>query len=238
MEKNGCAKVNDLAPLSKPLCTAHLGPQVMASETLVPYEAAVDWMRKRAEALVEREADEALWFLEHPPLISLGVRAPRQDALDERFPIYRTNRGGLATYHGPGQLVAYVLFDLRRRGRDVRAFVFNLEEVVRLSLASLGLETFRRAGRVGLWTGDPLSPSGESKVAAIGVRLSRWVSYHGLSINRCPNLDHYRSLVPCGLDAHGVTSLEAMGLSVSRNALTCAVTRAFAEVFEMGASEA
>ena len=204
------------------------------SEGLVPYPDALALMEARAEAIARGEAGEAVWLLEHPPLYTAGTSAKPEDLTDpSRFPVYEARRGGQYTYHGPGQRVVYVMLDLDRRGRDVRRFVCDLEGWVIDALAEFGVRGERRAGRVGIWVTRPEkapNPDGsarEDKVAAIGVRLRRWVSFHGLSINVEPDLAHFDGIVPCGIREHGVTSLVDLGLPVTMGDLDAALRATF-----------
>ena len=182
------------------------------SHDLVPYPQALEWMEARAAQIIDHQADEALWFLEHPPLYTAGTSAKAQDLLQpDRFPVYQTGRGGEYTYHGPGQRVVYVMLDLRTRGRDVRAFVRQLERWVIDVLDGFGVQGSIREGRVGVWVEtapDFLGRTSEAKIAAIGIRLRKWVSFHGIAINVAPDLEHFTGIVPCGITQFGVTSLE------------------------------
>jgi lipoyl(octanoyl) transferase len=208
------------------------------SEGLVAYPDAVAAMEERVEAIVAGRAPELVWLLEHPPLYTAGTSANPADLLaPDRFPVYESRRGGEYTYHGPGQRVAYAMLDLNRRGRDVRLFVWNLEEWVIRALAAFNVVAERRAGRVGVWVvrHDRLPPPdgspAEDKIAAIGVRLRRWVSFHGVAINVEPDLAHFDGIVPCGIRGHGVTSLVDLGLPVTLPDLDLALRAAFDEVF-------
>ncbi len=201
----------------------------------VPYDEAVAWMEARVAAIAAGETPECLWFLEHPPLYTAGTSAREEDLLEPgRLPVYRTGRGGQFTYHGPGQRVVYVMLDLRRRRRDVRAFVTALEEWVIAALALLGVAACRHHERVGVWVpradGARLADGtpAEDKIAAVGIRLRRWVSFHGLAINVDPDLSHYRGIVPCGITGHGVTSLAALGKEVAMAELDAALRARFA----------
>jgi lipoyl(octanoyl) transferase len=202
------------------------------SAGLVPYPQAVRSMEERVAAIGRGAAPERVWLLEHPPLYTAGTSAKDRDLLEARFPVFKTGRGGQYTYHGPGQRVAYVMLDLNRRGRrDVRVFVHDLEEWLIRALARLGAEGERRKGRVGIWVthGD----GREDKIAAIGVRLKQWVSYHGISLNVSPDLSHYSGIVPCGI-AHedlGVTSLAKLGIDASLADVDTALKGAFVEIF-------
>ena len=204
------------------------------SAGLVPYPEAEKAMEARADAIARGEAGELVWLLEHPPLYTAGVSAKPADLLDpQRFPVFRSGRGGQFTYHGPGQRVAYVMLDLTARGRDVRAFVEALQGWVIGALARLGVAGEVRDGRVGVWVArnDARTGAREDKVAAIGVKLRRWVSFHGVSLNVDPDLGHFDGIVPCGVTAHGVTSLAALGAPASMAEADAALKSAFAEVF-------
>lgn len=184
--------------------------QWRVSDGLVPYADAVADMEARARAIAAGEAQELIWLLEHPPLYSAGTSAKPDDLVDpDRFEVFKSGRGGQYTYHGPGQRVAYVMLDLRKRGRDVSAFVRTLEQWIMDTLADFGVTAERRCGRVGVWVEQP--DGREEKIAAIGVRLKKWVSFHGISINLNPDLSHFAGIVPCGISEHGVTSLRALG---------------------------
>lgn len=186
-----------------------------SSTMSVDYPKAVTTMEDRVADVISGDAKELVWLLEHPPLYTAGTSANPADLIDpDRFPVFNTGRGGQYTYHGPGQLVGYFMLDLRRRGRDVRAFVCALEQLVIDTLADFGVAAERRTGRVGVWVVMP--DGGESKIAAIGVRIRRWVSYHGISININPDLTHFDGIIPCGISEHGVTSLAALGIDTNR----------------------
>ena len=217
---------------------------------LVPYPEALAFMEARVADIAAGRADEAIWLLEHPPLYTAGTSARAEDLTEpERFPVYAAGRGGQYTYHGPGQRVAYVMLDLNRRGRDVRKFVCALENWVIETLAEFNVTGERRTGRVGVWVqrtdkapafdGTPR----EDKIAAIGVKLRRWVSFHGISINVEPDLTHFGGIVPCGIRDHGVTSLVDLGLPVTLDDLDAALAATFPRSFpapqdgdEMGGS--
>ena len=208
------------------------------SDGLTGYEEAVATMEARAAAIHAGEADELVWLVEHPPLYTAGTSARTEDLLEpDRFPVFPSRRGGQFTYHGPGQRIAYTMLDLNRRGRDVRRFVWNLEEWVIRTLAEFGVTGERREGRVGVWVVRPEKPPlpdgspAEDKIAAIGVRLRRWVSFHGLAINVEPDLEHFSGIVPCGIRGHGVTSLVDLGLPVTMGDLDAALVRTFDTVF-------
>ncbi|MEX3016189.1 lipoyl(octanoyl) transferase LipB [Gymnodinialimonas hymeniacidonis] len=211
----------------------------ITSDALVPYDVAVSEMEARADAIARGEAGEAVWLLEHPPLYTAGTSAKREDLKDpDRFPVYDTRRGGQYTYHGPGQRVAYVMLDLNTRGRDIRKYVETLENWVITALAEFNVKGEIRQGRVGVWVERPEKaplPDGssrEDKIAAIGVRIRKWVSFHGISINLEPDLSHFDGIVPCGIEGHGVTSLVDLGLPVTMNDLDLALKRSFDAVFQ------
>jgi lipoyl(octanoyl) transferase len=200
----------------------------------VPYPEAVAAMEARVEAIANREAPELVWLLEHPPLYTSGTSGKDADLLDPRFPLFSTGRGGQLTYHGPGQRVAYVMLDLKRRRPDVRAYVASLEQWIIRTLATFNVRGERREDRVGVWVARPdKSVDHEDKIAAIGVRLRRWVSFHGISINVAPNLEHFSAIVPCGVvdPSYGVTSLTDLGHCVSMDEFDKALRRTFEEVF-------
>ena len=208
------------------------------SERPVPYPHALREMEERVTQIAQGEAGEAVWLLEHPPLYTAGTSAVATDLKDpDRFPVYRTHRGGQYTYHGPGQRVVYVMLDVGARGRDVRAFVKDLEAWVIAALAEFGVRGEIREGRVGVWVARPEKPPlpdgtpREDKIAAIGIKMRRWVSFHGISINVEPDLSHFDGIVPCGVTEHGVTSLVDLGLPVGMADLDVALKKTFGEVF-------
>jgi lipoyl(octanoyl) transferase len=198
----------------------------------VPYPQAVQTMERRVAEIAAGQAPELVWLLEHPPLYTAGTSARPEHLLDsQRFPVFQTGRGGQYTYHGPGQRVAYVMLDLQRRGRaDLRRYVHDLEEWLILSLAQFGVRGERRTGRVGIWVARP--DGTEEKIAAIGVRVRRWVTYHGVSLNRDPDLSHFQGIVPCGVADRGVTSLTALGVQVSVEEVDEVLRETFALVFK------
>jgi lipoyl(octanoyl) transferase len=204
------------------------------SPGLTPYAEAEAAMEARAAAIADGAASELIWLLEHPPLYTAGVSARPGDLLDaHRFPVFRSGRGGQFTYHGPGQRVAYVMLDLTARGKDVRAFVRALQTWIIEALAELGVRGETREGRVGVWVvrrgADGLAR--EDKVAAIGVKLRRWVSFHGVSLNVRPDLTHFSGIVPCGVTDHGVTSLAELGAPATMQQADSALQTAFQRVF-------
>ena len=199
------------------------------AEGLTSYPDAVEFMETRAAAIAEGLADELVWLLEHPPIYTAGTSAKDGDLLDARFPVFKTGRGGQFTYHGPGQRVGYVMLDLKRRRQDVRAYVRDLEEWLIATLARFNVKGERRDGRVGIWV---VQPGGrEDKIAAIGVRVRRWVTFHGVSLNVDSDLTHFSGIVPCGVREHGVTSLHKLGLPVTMAEVDVALKAAFAGVF-------
>ena len=202
------------------------------SDSPVDYSEAVAAMEARAAAIAAREAGELVWLLEHPPLYTSGTSGKAGDLLAPRFPLFATGRGGQVTYHGPGQRVAYVMLDLSARGRDVRAFVAALQGWIIDALAELGVRGQAREGRVGVWVARA-DPGGdrEDKIAAIGVKLRRWVSFHGISLNVAPDLAHFSGIVPCGLRDHGVTSLADLGMGVGLSEADRALRRSFERIF-------
>lgn len=204
------------------------------ADGLVDYGDAVATMEARVAAIRAATADECVWLVEHPPLYTAGTSAKPGDLLDARFPVHQTGRGGQLTYHGPGQRVAYVMLDLRRRNPDIRAYVAALEDWIMRALATLGVTAERRAGRVGLWVEMARYgglPGAEAKIAAIGVRVRHWVTYHGAAINLAPDLSHYAGIVPCGISEHGVTSLAALGVAAGMADLDAALLAAWPAVF-------
>ncbi len=203
------------------------------SSGLVAYEFAVKRMEQEAAGIAAGKAPERVWLIEHPPLFTAGTSANDADLLwRDRFPVHRTGRGGQYTYHGPGQRVAYVMLDLKRRGSDVRAFVTGLEDWLIASLAALGVKGERREDRVGVWVRRPdRGAAVEDKIAAIGIRVRHWVSFHGISLNVDPDLSHFDGIVPCGVSNHGVTSLADLGLPAGMAAADAALMAAFADIF-------
>ena len=205
---------------------------------LTDYPAACAVMEVRADAIAAGLAPEAIWLVEHPALYTAGTSAQSADLTDpDRFPVFPSKRGGQYTYHGPGQRVVYVMLDVGARGRDVRCFVRDLERWIITTLAEFGVTGEIRSGRVGVWVTRPDLPLGqdgqvtEAKIAALGIRLRKWVSFHGLSINLNPDLDHFSGIVPCGIKDHGVTSLADLGKSVAMADLDAALMRTFAQIF-------
>jgi lipoyl(octanoyl) transferase len=229
--------VNDRNTLDiQPFSRGDDGPAVewRVSDTPIPYPEAVAEMESRAASIADGTAPELVWLLEHPPLYTSGTSGKPGDLLDARFPLFETGRGGQLTYHGPGQRIAYVMLDLKARRPDVRAYVASLEQWIIRTLAAFNVRGERREDRVGVWVTRPDKGEGhEDKIAAIGVRLRRWVSFHGISINVEPDLGHFQSIVPCGIiDPHyGVTSLVDLGRPVGMTDFDVALRQAFGEVF-------
>jgi lipoyl(octanoyl) transferase len=214
------------------------------SDGLVPYEEAIRQMEDEVAAIADGRADELVWLLEHPPLYTAGTSADSADLIEpDRFPVFATGRGGEYTYHGPGQRVAYVMLDLKRRRQDVRAYVGALEEVVIRTLDLMNVRGERREDRVGVWVRRPEKPPlpdgsmAEDKIAALGIRLRRWVSFHGLSLNVDPDLSHFTGIVPCGISTYGVTSLVDLGLPVMMADVDMRLREAFESIFGPSVSE-
>ena len=208
------------------------------SDGLTDYRTAEAWMEARATAIAAGEAEECIWLVEHPPLYTAGTSARAEDLTEpDRFPVYPTRRGGQYTYHGPGQRVAYVMLNVAARGRDVRCFVRQLENWVIATLDQFNLRSEVRPGRVGVWVQRPEKPAqpdgspAEDKIAAIGIRLRKWVSFHGISINVEPDLEHFSGIVPCGIRDFGVTSLVDLGLPVTMDDVDLALRATFDDVF-------
>jgi len=193
----------------------------------VGYREALDQMTVRNRAIAEGEAREMVWLLEHPPVYTAGTSATGSELLDPRFEVVEAGRGGRYTYHGPGQRVGYVMLDLRERGRDVRCFVHAVEGWVIDTLADIGVESWRSEGRIGIWTRD--IDGREAKIGAIGVRVRRWVTMHGFSVNLAPDLSHFTGIVPCGIEEFGVTSLQRLGIDLAPAAFDEALRARFAD---------
>ncbi len=197
----------------------------------VPYEQALAAMEERVAGLIAGTAPEQVWLLEHPPIYTAGTSARAGDLLTPRFPVYETGRGGQYTYHGPGQRIGYAMLDLNQRGRDLRRHVQNLEEWAIRALGDFGVTAGRREGRVGLWVARNDGSGLDDKIAAIGVRVKKWVTMHGISINVAPDLSHYNGIVPCGIRDHGVTSLAALGKPATMDDMDAALKRHWAGIF-------
>jgi lipoyl(octanoyl) transferase len=223
---------------ARSLAASSDAPDWRTETGLVPYPEAVAAMEARVAAIRAGTTHELVWLLEHPPLYTAGTSAKPGDLLvSDRFPVFASGRGGQYTYHGPGQRVGYVMLDLKRRGPDLRRFVRDLEEWLILTLARFGVAGERRPGRVGIWVAQ--GGGREDKIAAIGVRVRHWVSYHGVALNRDPDLEHFSGIVPCGIagspaEPFGVTSLAALGVAADNAALDAALRASFAEVFGEG----
>ena len=211
----------------------------ITTDGLTDYETALAFMEDRVAGIVDGTAEECIWLLEHPPLYTAGTSAKPADLVSpDRFPVYQARRGGEYTYHGPGQRVIYVMLDVGKRGHDVRQFVKDLENWVIATLETFNVKGEIRQGRVGVWVSRPEKPPqangqpAEDKIAAIGIRLRKWVSFHGISINVEPDLSHFDGIVPCGITDHGVTSLVDLGLPVTMQDLDVALQSRFAEIFD------
>jgi lipoyl(octanoyl) transferase len=210
----------------------------LISDELTDYPTAMQSMENRVAGILSNKMDEQVWLLEHPPLYTAGTSASEADLLDhDRFPVFDARRGGEYTYHGPGQRVAYAMLDLNMRERDVRKYVNKLEEWIILTLVEFGVKGERRIGRVGVWVVRPDRPPlpdgspAEDKIAAIGVRIRRWVTFHGISINVEPDLEHFSGIVPCGISDYGVTSLGDLGIPVTMTDVDIALRETFLQVF-------
>jgi len=209
------------------------------SDGLVPYTDAVAFMEARADAIAAGAAGELVWLLEHPPLYTAGTSARATDLLEARFPVHKSGRGGQFTYHGPGQRIAYVMLDLNRRNPDLRGFVCALEAWLIAALAAFNVKGERGSDRIGVWVARPDKPHGaggetaEDKIAAIGIRVRRWVSFHGIALNVAPDLTHFAGIVPCGISAahFGVTSLRDLGVLAGMGAVDAVLRTTFAPIF-------
>jgi lipoyl(octanoyl) transferase len=233
--KEGEAPVNKRDALARSMLAAAGAPPVewRIAEGSMPYTEALAFMDERVAGIADGSAPELVWLLEHPPLYTAGTSANERDLVEpDRFPVFRTGRGGQYTYHGPGQRVAYVMLDLNRRVPDLRRFVAALEAWLILTLGAFNIRGERREDRVGVWVRRPDRGEGaEDKIAAIGIRVRRWVTFHGISLNVEPDLSHFSGIVPCGVTEHGVTSLVDLGLPVAMEDADVALRRAFEEVF-------
>jgi len=220
-----------LDPLFLPKSPDHPPVEWRVAAGLTDYIQAVDFMQERVEAIHQGKAAELVWLVEHPPLYTAGTSAKSRDLLDpDLLPVYATGRGGEYTYHGPGQRVAYVMLDLSKRRQDVRAFVSALEAWIIRTLQHFSVIAERREDRVGVWVVRP-DKTREDKIAAIGVRLKKWVSFHGIAVNIAPNLAHYDGIVPCGITGHGVTSLADLGCDVTMAQFDAALELTFHDIF-------
>ena len=243
--QTGRANIRDALPIPfpvRPQDGTQGGPagtvEWIVSAQPVAYQTAVTTMENRIAEIADGSAPEAVWLLEHPPLYTAGTRARPADLLaPDRLPVFRTGRGGEYTYHGPGQRIAYVMLDLKRREPDIRRFVAALEAWIIATLARFDVAGSRREDRVGVWVERPDKPPlpdgaiAEDKIAAIGIRLRKWVTYHGISINVKPDLEHYGGIVPCGVSGHGVTSLADLGLQVTMHQADNALRSEFETIF-------
>lgn len=204
----------------------------LTSSTPVPYPEALAFMEQRVAGIVRGEMPETVWLLEHPPLYTAGTSAKAAHVLAPgHLPVFQTGRGGAVTYHGPGQRIAYLMLDLRRRGADIRRFVANLEQWLINTLSCFGIVGERREGRIGVWV---VTPAGEAKIAAIGVRVRRFVTFHGVALNVAPDLTHFAGIVPCGLAGASATSLAALGVAADMATVDAILTQEFTRVFGPG----
>jgi lipoyl(octanoyl) transferase len=226
--EHGFGKLNLDAPASSLKAENRAPVEWKISDRPVSYPEALAEMEARAAAIAGHEAGELVWLLEHPPIYTAGTSAQDRDLIEARFPVYRTGRGGQFTYHGPGQRVGYAMLDLKSRTPDVRAYVRDLEQWLIETLAQFNVKGERREGRVGIWVRR--GPR-EDKIAALGVRIKRWVTLHGVALNVEPDLTHFSGIVPCGVTAHGVTSLADLGIAVSMADVDVALKQSFKKVF-------
>lgn len=226
-----------MPPLKKNTALMNAAPiEWLRADARVDYKTAIEFMEKRVAGMRDKTQAECVWLLEHPPIYTAGTSTKAEDLLEARFPVFETGRGGELTYHGPGQRVAYVMRDLGRRDeKDLRLYVWKLEEWVIHALQTFNIIAERRSGRVGLWVdmhkAKGALPGTEAKIAAIGVRIRHWITYHGVAINLDPDLSHFDGIVPCGIRGHGVTSLLDLGVTASMDELDAALKTSFAEVF-------
>jgi lipoyl(octanoyl) transferase len=197
------------------------------STSPIEYQYAVNEMEKRVKQIQNGDAEELVWFLEHPSIYTAGTSAKDTDLINQNFPVFNTGRGGQYTYHGPGQRIVYLMLDLKKRGEDLRKYIANLEDWIIAVLSEIGIHAEKRAGRIGIWT---INKQGkEAKIAAIGVRVQKWISYHGIAINVSPNLNHYDGIIPCGISEFGVTSLQELGYDISYEKLDSILRNKFKE---------
>lgn len=200
------------------------------STSPIDYQEALEFMEARIAQIHKGEKSELVWFLEHPPIYTGGSSAESEDLINDlNLPVYHTGRGGQYTYHGPGQRVVYLMLDLRKRGEDLRKYVADLEDWIIASLAEIGLPSKKREGRIGIWTIDKNNK--EAKIAAIGIRVRKWITYHGIAINVKPNLEHYNGIIPCGIKEFGVTSLNELGYDIPYQKLDSILKSKFNEFF-------
>jgi lipoyl(octanoyl) transferase len=226
--QHGFGKLNLDAPVSSLTAKIRRPLEWKISDQPVPYPEALAQMEVRAAAIAEGSAAEQIWLLEHPPIYTAGTSAKDSDLLEARFPVYRTGRGGQFTYHGPGQRIGYAMLDLKSRKPDVRVYVRDLEQWLIETLARFNVKGERREGRVGIWVQRGIR---EEKIAALGVRIKRWVTLHGVALNVEPDLTHFSGIVPCGVTAHGVTSLADLGIVVSMADVDVALKQSFKKIF-------
>tara|TARA_R110002050_G_scaffold11068_2_gene37695 strand:+ start:17626 stop:18267 length:642 start_codon:yes stop_codon:yes gene_type:complete len=199
------------------------------SKDLIPYQDALDLMESRVKQIIEGTAPELIWFLEHPPVYTLGTSSQSEDTLNNNdIPIIKTNRGGRSTYHGPGQRVVYLMLDLRKRGQDIRKLVWMLEEWIIQSLNIIGIKAERIRGKIGIWVNSDDKPK---KIAALGLRIRKWVTFHGVSINIAPDLNHFKGIVPCGISDLGVTSIKDLDISADFKEIDAALKQTFERIF-------
>jgi lipoyl(octanoyl) transferase len=203
-----------------------------ATKGFVDYDFATKFMEERIEGIIEKKEKELIWFLEHNSIYTAGTGAKNEELLDKKFPIYKTGRGGKYTYHGPGQRIVYVMMDLKERSKpndpDLHQYIYNLEEWIIISLEEFGIRGERRKGRVGIWVQDNKK---DFKIAAIGIRVKKWVTYHGFAINLRSNLEHYSGIIPCGLDKFGVTSFEKLGIDSTYDELDLVLKKSFSKIY-------
>lgn len=210
--------------------------EIITSNELVDYPSALQFMEKRVEDIIAGAKSECIWLLQHPPLYTSGTSAKEADLLSKDFPVYKAGRGGEFTYHGPGQRVMYVMIKLEPQ--DIRKFVWRLEEVIIQTLKHFGINAERREGRIGIWVITNKTPlpqgemGGEAKIAAIGIRVRKWVGFHGIAVNINPNLEHFNGIVPCGISEYGVTSMENLGVDVDMQEFDDILVKEFREIFE------
>ena len=217
-------------PKTQPATFSTDAATIRSSDDEVVYPEAVKQMEARVLEIAQGKASEMIWFLQHPALYTAGTSAKADDLVDpDRFDVFKTGRGGQYTYHGPGQRVVYVMLDIKKRGRDIKAFVCALENWIIDTLAEFGVQGGRREGRVGVWVNKP--DGSEAKIAALGIRIRKWVSFHGISINLDPDLTHFSGIIPCGISDHGVTSLKDLGIEANMEDLDKALIRNFEKQF-------